>query len=55
MIQKPDKKVSSGALAGAVTVVLVWVLRAFDIEVPGEIGAALATIIGFGTSYLVPN
>jgi putative flippase GtrA len=49
----PTRKVTAGTLAGALSVLLVWVLRLFSVEVPGEVGAAFATIIGFVTAYFV--
>jgi len=54
-VQNPDRKVTSGALAGAATVILVWVLSLFGVEVPGAVGAAIATVLGFVTAYMVPN
>ena len=52
---KPTVKVGSGALAGAISVILVWVLSLFGIEVPGAIGAAFATVAGGATAWFVPE
>ena len=50
---RPTQKVSAGALAGAISVVLVWVLSLFGVEVPGAVGAAIATIIGFVAAWFM--
>lgn len=52
---QPTRKVSAGALGGAAATVLVWGLRLAHIEVPGEVGAAFATICTFAASYLTPE
>jgi len=51
----PARKVLVGGLAGAITAILVWVLRVAHVtEVPGEISAAISTVLTFIVSYLVP-
>lgn len=51
---RPTRKVGAGALAGAVSIIAVWVLRQFfDIEVPGEVASAGTTVLTFGTSFFV--
>jgi len=52
-MQTPNKKVSSGALAGALSVILVWAVGLAGLDVPGEVGAAVATALGFVTAYFV--
>lgn len=53
---KPTRKVSAGALAGAVSVVLVWAFNAFGgVTVTPEISSAFTTIVAFFTSYFVPE
>lgn len=53
---KPDRKVAAGGFAGAVTAVLVWVAAEFgQVTIPGEIAAAIATIISTAVAYFVPN
>ena len=54
-MQKPDRKVQAGTLAGALAIVLIWVISLFGVEVPGAVGAAIATIMGFITAYYVPS
>ena len=52
---KPDRKVGAGALAGALAIILIWVISLFGVEVPGAVGAAIATVFGFLTAYFVPT
>lgn len=50
-----NKAIASG-LAGAVTVVILWVITTFGhVQVPAEVGAAIATIIGTALVYFVPH
>lgn len=52
----PNRKVAVGALAGAVTVVLVWAVRQWGkVEIPPEVASAVTTIFTFGVSYMVPE
>ncbi|SHP15224.1 hypothetical protein [Mycobacteroides abscessus] len=48
----PSAKVAAGGVAGAITVVLLFVLGLFNV-VPGEVGSAITVIITSLTSYLV--
>jgi len=53
---KPTRKVASGGLTGAVITVCCWILKdRWRIEVPGEVVAALTTVVGFAIAYLVPS
>jgi hypothetical protein len=54
-MQAPDRKVTIGALAGALVVVLIFGVQQFGIVVPPEVAAAVTTLITFAISYLVPN
>ena len=49
----PGRKVGAGALAGAVTVIGVYVAESFGAEVPPEVASAVTTVLSFVTSYLV--
>ncbi|MGH3723092.1 MAG: hypothetical protein ACRDUS_03055 [Mycobacterium sp.] len=49
----PSAKVAAGGVAGAITVILLFVLGLFDVVVPGEVGSAITVIITSMTSYLV--
>jgi Mg/Co/Ni transporter MgtE len=55
----PSRKVGSGALTGAVSIILVWVLNSFvftgGTKITGEIASALTTILTFLVSYFVPE
>ncbi len=54
-METPNRKVTSGALAGALSVLVVYVISLFGLDVPGEAGAALATVFAFVTGYFVKN
>lgn len=51
----PNRKVVAGALAGALATIIVWAASLGGVEVPPEVGAALATILGFVAAYIVPE
>ena len=52
----PTRKVGSGALAGAITVIIVWVINAFTgVEIPPEVSSAITLVLMFGASYFVPE
>ena len=49
----PTPKVQAAGVGGAVTSILIWGLKAFfNVELPAEVGAALATIVAFVSAYL---
>lgn len=53
--QTPKTKVQRGRDLGAsmaAALIITWLLRQTGVEVPGEIVAALATLIGFAGSFL---
>lgn len=55
-IQTPNTKVTAGALAGALTVVLLFLIQTLaDVEITAEVGSAVTVILTFFTSYLVPE
>ncbi len=49
----PTTKVSAGGVAGALTVLVVWILGLLHVAVPPEVASALTVIISFTTSYFV--
>lgn len=49
-----NPKVSGATLAGALAIVLVWILGAFDVDVPVEGGAAITTLLAATGGYLTP-
>jgi len=52
---KPARKVWVGGLAGATTAIVVWLIHTVGgPTVPGEISAAITTVLTFVASYLVP-
>jgi hypothetical protein len=42
---------SVAALAGALTVVAVWIAKSFGLDVPAEVASALTTIIAAGILF----
>jgi hypothetical protein len=51
----PTTKVAAGAIAGAVTTIIIWLLKSYaHTEIPGDVGAAMAAILTFVVSYAVP-
>jgi hypothetical protein len=54
----PTRKVTIGAATGAATAIMVWIFNEFDIlpggkDIPGDIGAAITTLLTFVASYFV--
>jgi hypothetical protein len=53
----PSRKVGAGALAGALSVVLVWALNNLVLTGPtkitGEVASAITTILTFAVGYFV--
>lgn len=50
----PTTKVASGALAGALTIVLVYIIQSvFNVDIPAEVSSAGTVIVTFITSYIV--
>ena len=49
----PTTKVAAGGAAGAVSVVLVYILGLFNFPVPAEVGSALTVLVSFLASYVV--
>ncbi|MGA8330645.1 MAG: hypothetical protein WB777_15280, partial [Mycobacterium sp.] len=49
----PTTKVAAGGVAGALTVLVVWILGLLHVIVPPEVASALTVVFSFITSYLV--
>jgi len=49
----PTTKVAAGGVAGALTVLVVWILGLLHVTVPPEVASALTVIISFISSYLI--
>lgn len=51
----PSQKVAAGALAGALTTIAIWAIKTFaHQDIPGEVAAAITTVLTFIVSYIVP-
>ena len=50
--RKPEPKVAAGGIGGSVVVLVVYALGAAGIEVPTEVAAAAAVVVGFAASYV---
>lgn len=49
----PTAKVTAATLAGAITTVFVWGLKQYaHVDLPGEVAAALTTIIAFAAGWM---
>jgi hypothetical protein len=54
----PTRKVSAGAVGGAISAVIVWVVNQFvlppDSQIPAAVVAAITTIISALIAYSIP-
>jgi len=50
----PTRKVGTAGVTGALSIVLVWALGRFHVDMPDEVAAAITLLIMFGASYLTP-
>lgn len=51
---KPTAKVASAGIGGSISVVLIWAVNQFfNVELPSEVAAAVATVVSFLSGYLV--
>ena len=48
-------KVATGALAGAVSIIIVWILGQFHIVVPPEVSSAFTIVVSTASSYFAPR
>lgn len=51
----PTRKVTGGAVAGAVSILLVWLLGVMGIALPPEVSSAVTTLVTFVTSWFVKD
>jgi hypothetical protein len=51
----PTAKVTAGLLAGALTTVLLFLLKKYGYDVTLEVQGALQTLFVFGVQYVVPD
>lgn len=47
----PQPKVVAGGVAGALTIVLVWVAGQFGVDVPPEVASAFTVLVSFAAGY----
>lgn len=48
----PQPKVVAGGVAGALTIVLVWLAGQFGVDVPAEVASAFTVLVSFAAGYL---
>ena len=48
----PQPKVVAGGVAGALTIVLVWVAGMLGLAVPAEVASAFTVLVSFAAGYL---
>lgn len=51
----PTPKVAASGLAGAVTVILVWVAGLAGLEVPAEVATSVTFVLMIAVAYMVPD
>jgi|694.fasta_scaffold136609_5 hypothetical protein len=49
---KPVPKVAAAGIGGAVATLIVYLASVAGVEVPGDVGAAIATVVAFAAGYL---
>lgn len=49
---KPVTKVAAAGIGGAVATLVVYLASLTGVEVPGDVGAAIATVVAFAAGYL---
>lgn len=52
MKNKVHRKVAAGGAAGAVSVIVVWIVSLLGVAVPAEVASAFTTLLGTGAAYL---
>lgn len=50
-----SSKVGLGAAAGAITIIIVWIVGLLGLEVPPEVASAFTVLITAITGYAVPE
>lgn len=51
----PTPKAASAGIAGALTYIIIRILGGFQIEITGEDGAAITTVVSFLAAYFAPR
>ena len=52
MSTTPTSKVAAAGIAGAASIVLVWLLGLTGVEVPPEVAAAFTALLSFATGWI---
>jgi len=47
-----NPKVAAGGIAGAVTILVVYIAGVLGLDVPPEVSSAFTTLVAFGAGYL---
>ena len=53
-VKKPTRTVNATALGGALGIIVVWLIS-FIVDVPGEVAAAISTVMATLTGWFVKN
>jgi hypothetical protein len=49
----PTPKVAAAGIAGAISIILVWVLNSgVGVDVPPEVASAFTTVVAFAAGYI---
>lgn len=51
----PTRKVSAGAGAGALSIVVVWLFGLAEIDVPPEVASAFTTLLSLTAAWIMPE
>ncbi len=52
----PQPKIIAATFAGALTTIVIWIVRAYGhVELPAEVVAAITTLISAGAGYFTSN
>lgn len=51
----PTEKVAAAGIAGAITVILVWIAGEAGVVVPPEVASAFTTLVAFAAAYMKRN
>lgn len=53
--KRPTNKLTAAGAAGSASVVIVWLAGLVGVDMPAEVGAAVATLLSFAAGYLVKD
>lgn len=56
-LRAPSKTVATGSVAGALTIVLVWIAQTVfpSLDVPAEVQGAFTVVVTFLAAWIVPD